>query len=94
VKEESSALERLEDYYAMRIILYLHRNGQSVRTVVYARAANSPNTARVKIDRMIANGLISEIEEEIPPKRKWIELTDKGKKVAEHLLEIEEILTE
>ena len=41
---------------------------------------------------MINSGLVTEDEEPFPPKRKWVELTPKGRQVAEKLAEIEKIL--
>lgn len=90
--KEGSSLQVIDDYHSMRILLYLNEHGQSVRTVVYAQASNSWSTAKPRIDRMIESGLIDEIEEEHPPKRKWVSLTEKGRNVAKHLLELEIIL--
>lgn len=84
----------IDDYHSVRIILYLHNNGTSIRSVVYAQASNSPAAAKSRIDDMIQSGLIHEKEEHLPPKRKWLELTKKGEGVAEHLLAIQQILSE
>lgn len=94
VQEETVFSESLEDHQSVRIVLYLHQNGTSIRSVVYAFASNSPAAAKSRIDKMIIKGLISEKEEQFPPKRKWLELTKKGERVAEHLLAIQRILSE
>jgi predicted transcriptional regulator len=43
---------------------------------------------------MIESGLLLGRDELVPPKRKWVELTDKGRKVAEKLEGIEKVLKE
>lgn len=84
----------IDDYHSIRIILYLKEYGSSIRSAVYAHAANSPVVAKKRIDDMIICGLINENEEQFPPKRKWLELTKRGERVAEHLLAIQRILSE
>jgi DNA-binding HxlR family transcriptional regulator len=92
VKGEGSGLDIVEDIHSMRVLLKLKDEGRMVRSVLYARLPSAPNTSQKRIDRMIDAGLISEVEEPFPPKRKWVELTDKGRQVAEKLAEIEKIL--
>lgn len=89
---ETAFIKAIQDGHSVRILIYLLNNGRSVRTSVYYQASNSANTAKNKIDHMIDSNLIKEVEEPFPPKRKWVELTDKGRKVAEKLAEIEGIL--
>lgn len=87
-------MEVLGDYHSMKILLLLHANGTMMRSVVYARIPSSSNTLKIRLDALLESGLIVEREEKFPPKRKWVELTKKGEKVAEHLLAIERILSE
>ena len=83
----------IDDYHSIRIIFYLQENS-SIRSAVYAYASNSPAVAKKRIDDMIRAGVITENEEPFPPKRKWLKLTKKGERVAEHLLAIQRILSE
>ena len=86
--------EVIDDGRSVRILLFLLEHGKSVRTSVYSHASNSTTSARQKLELMIGSGLIKESEEPLPPKRKWVELTPKGRQVAEKLAEIEKILSE
>lgn len=87
-------MEILEDYHSMKVLLLLYEKGKSMRSIVYASIPSSSNTLKLRLDNLLQNGLIQEKEEQFPPKRKWVELTEKGKRVAEHLLEIEKVLTD
>ena len=87
-------IEVLGDYHSMKILLLLHENGTTMRSIVYAMIPSSSNTLKIRLDNLLESGLISEKEEKFPPKRKWVELTKKGERVAEHLLAIQKILSE
>ena len=87
-------MEVLGDYHSMKILLLLHEKGTTMRSVVYAIIPSSSNTLKIRLDTLLDNGLIAEREEKFPPKRKWVELTKKGERVAEHLLAIQRILSE
>ncbi|MFA5311957.1 MAG: hypothetical protein WC375_01405 [Methanomassiliicoccales archaeon] len=63
-----------------------------VKSVLYARMEKSNKTIQPRVDEMVLTGLIKETIEDNPPRRKWVELTDKGQKIAEKLEEIEGIL--
>jgi DNA-binding HxlR family transcriptional regulator len=92
VEGETEFLKQIQDGYSVRILIYLLESGKSNRTSLYRLAANSANTAIRKLEVLINFGLVSEVEEPLPPKRKWVELTPKGRQVAEKLAEIEKIL--
>lgn len=85
-------VDALEDHHSIRILIYLLSKGKVVKTKIYDEASNSSNTAQKRIAKMVGAGLLIESEEEFPPKRKWIELTPKGRKVARLLLEVESAL--
>ncbi|QLH74971.1 MAG: hypothetical protein HPY73_05650 [Methanomassiliicoccales archaeon] len=82
----------IPDNISIQILYCLHQNGRMVKSVLYSRLEKSNKTIQPRVDEMVATGLISETIEERPPKRKWVELTEKGRKVAEKLEEIEGIL--
>lgn len=84
--------DEIPDNLSLRILLECLNNGPSVRSVLYARLGKGNQTVQAKLDAMIDSGLLVGRDESTPPKRKWVELTDKGRQVAEKLAEIEEIL--
>jgi DNA-binding MarR family transcriptional regulator len=45
-----------------------------------------------RVAELLEAGLITEVQEDAKPFRKFIELTPEGRKVAEHLTAIEKIL--
>ena len=82
----------IEDYYAVKVLLVLLQDGRSARTAVYGKISKSFATAQKRVDRLIAVGLVLEHAETSMPGRKWVELTPRGIKVAEHLASIDRIL--
>lgn len=79
---------------AMRILLVLLREGDMFRSILYNRVAKGVNTARFRVDELLEAGLLTEEVSQFPPLSKRIGLTEKGRKVAEHVAEIEQILEE
>jgi predicted transcriptional regulator len=94
VHGENTNLDILEDSVSLNILYVLIQSQERrmIRGVLYSRISSSSNTAQKRIDSLIRHGLIAETIEPLPPKRKWVELTEKGRLIAEKLVEIEEIL--
>lgn len=85
-------MSKLESTMAMRILLVLLREGDMFRSILYNRVAKGVNTARFRVDELLEAGLLTEEVSQFPPLSKRIGLTEKGRKVAEHVAEIERIL--
>ena len=64
------------------------------RSTLYTRVAKGTNTARYRVDELLEAGLLTEEVSQFPPLSKRIGLTEKGRRVAEHVAAIEEILRE
>lgn len=87
-------MSKLESTMAMRILLVLLREGDMFRSILYNRVAKGVNTARFRVDELLEAGLLTEEVSQFPPLSKRIGLTDKGRRVAEHVAEMERILEE
>ena len=87
-----SPVSELENTLAMRILLVLYKEGDMFRSILYNRVAKGTNTARYRVDELLEAGLLTEDVSQFPPLSKRIGLTEKGRRVAEHVAEIERIL--
>lgn len=87
-------MSKLESTMAMRILLVLLREGDMFRSILYNRVAKGVNTARFRVDELLEAGLLTEEVSQFPPLSKRIGLTEKGRRVAEKIAEIERILEE
>ncbi|MDH7509376.1 MAG: hypothetical protein QHH00_08330 [Methanomassiliicoccales archaeon] len=90
----TSPLEILENTYALRILVVLKRKGPLFRSILYNLISKSTGAPRIRVDELIEAGLLEEKISTVPPFTKTVSLTEKGKKVAEKVAEIEEILRE
>ncbi len=89
---ENSPLSRLEDTYTLRILATLLREGKVYRSVLYTMVSRSTTAPKLRVDALIKMGLVRQTENRFPPYSKTLELTEKGKKVAELVTRIEKIL--
>lgn len=94
MRTENSNLGVLESVYAMRILALLLKDGPTFRSILYQRVSRSTNSPKSRVDELIEAGLLTEDVSQFPPLSKCIGLTDKGRRVAEHVAEIERILEE
>lgn len=76
----------------MRILLVLYREGDMFRSILYNHVAKGTNTARYRVDELLEAGLLTEDVSQFPPLSKRIGLTEKGRKVAELVAEMEKVL--
>ncbi len=85
-------LKHLEKRAALRILLFLYEHGEKkwyeIRDGVKA-SANTINTALIELGKL---KLITERRE--PPQIRYIRLTEAGRKIAEKISEINDILNE
>lgn len=89
---ENPSVEVLEETHALKILLVLLREGRMIKGVLNQKITRSTVSVQRRIDALVRAGLLSEEQEEQHPFRKYIELTPRGRAVAEHLQAIEEIL--
>ena len=89
-----SPVSELENTLAMRILLVLLKDGDMFRSILCNRVAKGTNTARLRVDALLEAGLLTEDVSQFPPLSKRIGLTEKGRRVAELVAEMEKILEE
>ena len=82
----------LEQTSAPRILLYLLGQRRAMRKELRDRINASQPAIYRAIAVLLESGLAREVKEDHFPYRIWLELTDKGRKVAELLSQIEEVL--
>ena len=91
VKYASLRIGLLEDAHAMKILYALAKEGATAKTILYSSISTSNRTLADRIKDLTEAELIEEIATERYPYRA-LQLTEKGKKVAEHVEAIERIL--
>ena len=83
-------IDRLDDKRMMAVLLYLLENGQSNRTSIYNSISRNSNMP-YKLDRMVDLGLLTSATS---IHGIFMDLTDRGRYIAEHLVLIERTLGE
>ncbi|MHA1665121.1 MAG: helix-turn-helix transcriptional regulator [Candidatus Njordarchaeales archaeon] len=86
------ALIPLEQTAALRILVTLFKNKQLTLTALSSKVNCSHSALYTALKKLYQAKLITETREEDFPRRRLISLTDRGRKVAELLVEIEKIL--
>ena len=87
-----NGLELLEQTSACRALVYLLKNNRSTISEILNKGDFSQTSLYNALRKLRDAGLIQEELEQEFPRRRLISLTEKGKKVAEKLEEIEEEL--
>jgi DNA-binding MarR family transcriptional regulator len=83
----------LEERLAVGVLLTLYRENKPMQKgILVSKLAKAAATVNYRVAELLVAGLITEVQEEARPFRKFIELTPRGKQVAKHLAAIEEIL--
>lgn len=85
-------IQLLEEIYSCQILLLLYANGRMFRTQIYNELGTNNKSMAARIAMLRDMGLVRETVETAPPYRVYIELSDKGGGIAEHLDAIEELL--
>jgi DNA-binding HxlR family transcriptional regulator len=94
VKCASDKLAHLEQRHALKLLSCLYCNGKYQRSNLYNAISKTTTAPMKRVNELIALGLIKETVTGSAPFTKQVELTEKGKLVAEHIVEIEKILSE
>lgn len=84
----------MNEKYAVKTIIYLHKKGERPKSTLRPDITGSYNTIKKLVDSLEKDGLVKTEVKYGPQKTITVGLTGKGEKVAEKLLEIEEILEE
>ncbi|MEM3580933.1 MAG: winged helix DNA-binding protein [Candidatus Bathyarchaeia archaeon] len=85
-------MEPLEQTGSIRILLFLSKKGATTLTEIKDNVNCSLSAIYNALRKLKDAGLIQEELEKEFPRRRLVSLTDKGRKVAEKLEEIERIL--
>ncbi|NLI74185.1 MAG: hypothetical protein GX369_05395 [Euryarchaeota archaeon] len=83
---------RLEATHAIKILIILYFEGKMIKGVLASYVAKGTVSVQSRVDELLQLDLVTEEQEQQRPFRKFIELTPKGRAVAEHLAAIEELL--
>jgi len=92
LKIEVRKMESLEQTGSIRIMLFLNKKGAVTLTDIKGGVNCSLSAIYNALRKLRDAGLIQEELEETFPRRRLISLTEKGRKVAEKLEEIEKSL--
>ena len=85
----------MEERLSIAVLLTLAEEKEPiVKGVLASKIARSAGTVIDRVNELLEAGLVTESKEETRPFRKFVELTPRGRTVAEHLAAIEEILEE
>lgn len=87
-------LSFLERAHATRLLRVCLREGPMPKSILYQIMQGTPNVMQARIRELVDAGMLSEVMEDHTPYRKIISLTPKGRRVAEKLAEIDNILAE
>jgi len=94
MKYGDGKLTGLEQRHALTMLSCLYANGRFQRSVLYSSIARTTTAPMKRVNELILMGLIKETIIDGVPFTKHVELTEKGKRVAKHVVEIEKILSE
>ena len=83
-----SGIDVLENTHAIRILLVLRDNGSMVKGDLARSIAKGTATVQSRVADLVDSGLVTETRETTKPFRIYVELTPKGREVADLLHEI------
>jgi DNA-binding HxlR family transcriptional regulator len=87
-------LEYLEERHALKLLACLYLNGRSQRSNLYNAISKTTTAPMKRVNELIALGLVKETTLEGAPFTKNVELTDLGKKIAKHVIDIQKLLVD
>jgi DNA-binding HxlR family transcriptional regulator len=93
MKCANEKLAILEERHALRLLYFLYNNGRSQRSNLYGAISRTTTAPMKRVNELIALGLVKEIAMENAPFTKNVELTERGRQVAKHVVEIERIFS-
>jgi DNA-binding HxlR family transcriptional regulator len=94
MKCNGGKLAILEQRHALRMLSCLYANGRFQRSTLYSSIARTTTAPMKRVNELISMGLITETITDGAPFTKHVELSEQGKRVAKHVVEIEKILSE
>jgi len=83
MKYDRAEVGMLEETYSLKVLLALKREGNISRAVLYDMISRSNRTVMLRVNKLIAAGLVQEYAQQTAPFSRYLTLTEKGKKVAE-----------
>ena len=89
----SLQIELLEKKHSLKLLYHL-RNGPMVKGELCAKVAVGTASAQDRIEDLVSQGLVTEEQESVKPFKKILNLTPKGRKVVDAIVQIESILSE
>lgn len=87
-------VERIEQAHAVKVLLRVLKDEPIPKSMLYQKIGKNTDVLSKRIEELKAIGLLNEEEVRTDALRKMISLTPKGRRVAEKLSEIEDILAE
>ncbi len=84
-----SGIDVLESTHAIRILLVLRDNGSMVKGDLARSIAKGTATVQSRVADLVDSGLVTETREMAKPFRIYVDLTPKGREVADLLREME-----
>lgn len=82
--------KELEKNNLFSILIYLYRNGRCMKSALYS--ISNTGSLPSKIAYLIEQGLITEDQRRFENNTKYIELTDKGMRIARKIADIEDLM--
>jgi DNA-binding HxlR family transcriptional regulator len=82
----------LEQAHALKILIILATEGPMSRSVLYGQVISSNRTMMDRVNELMALGLVEDVLIDERPYRA-LQLTERGREVAEHVAAIERVLT-
>lgn len=92
VQYDDDGIRVLEEKHMLSMILFLHRNGPVIKTVLRQSISKSPRFID-KLNALEDAGIVV-LEDVISNRSTLISLTEKGERVAEHVLAIRDIIAD
>ena len=92
VKYSGLNVGSLEQAHALKILIILAAEGPMSRSVLYGQVISSNRTMKDRVNELMALGLLEDVLIDERPYRA-LQLTERGREVAEHVAAIERILT-
>ena len=88
-------LSIIEEAHAAKVLVTCLRQGDIAKSVLYGILQKNNQVIQARIEKLVSARLLTETEQKVDGAwKKMISLTPKGRRVADHLQAIEEILAE
>jgi len=84
----------LQNEFSFEVLISLLKNGEQNKQVLYAGISPSTTTLGRRVNELEELGLVKVDKQPLKYNVHFVSLTDKGREVAEKILEIEKILSQ